>query len=66
MIDVKNKIVVSRKLAAELLDCSLRTIDYLTASKQLRARRIKGKVVFLVSELESKVKNDQLGSKEGQ
>jgi excisionase family DNA binding protein len=46
------KLLVGREEAAERLSLSIRSVDYLLANRQLKFRRIGGRVLIPVSELE--------------
>jgi hypothetical protein len=50
---LEEKILVGRHDAAGLLSVSVRTIDNLVAEKLLHARHIRGRVLFLRSELQA-------------
>jgi hypothetical protein len=45
------KLLVTRKVAAEMVSLSIRSIDYMLASKQLPFRRIRGRTLIPVSAL---------------
>jgi excisionase family DNA binding protein len=47
----REKLLVGRDEAAEMLSISCRALDYLVANKQIRTRRIGARVLIPVSEL---------------
>jgi excisionase family DNA binding protein len=54
----ENKILVSREEAAQLLSISRRTLDYLVANRRLPTRRIGGRVLIPVADLQKYARND--------
>jgi excisionase family DNA binding protein len=50
-ISPKEKFLVGRDEAAEMLSISRRALDYLVANKQLTARRIRARVLIPVADL---------------
>ena len=46
------KLVVSRKQAAEMLDISISTLDRLVLDKELKSIKLKGRVLFSTAELQ--------------
>ena len=59
-LSTEEKILVGRVTAAELFDVSVRTIDNLIHDKVLRPRRIRGRCLFLRSELEALARGNRL------
>ena len=56
LIKYKDKILVGRKGAAELLDVSRRTIDNLVLAGALQPKRIGNRVLFLRADIEKLAK----------
>jgi excisionase family DNA binding protein len=54
----EDKILVSREEAAQLLSISQRGLDYLVASKRLPTRRIGGRVLIPVADLQKYARCD--------
>jgi excisionase family DNA binding protein len=54
----EDKILVSREEAAQLLSISQRALDYLVANRRLPTRRIGGRVLIPVAELQKYARND--------
>jgi excisionase family DNA binding protein len=56
-----SKILVSREEAAQLLSISVRGIDYLLATRRLPFRKIVGRVLIPVAELQKYARGDHPG-----
>lgn len=54
----EDKILVSREEAAQLLSISQRALDYLVANRRLPTRRIGGRVLIPVADLQKYARND--------
>jgi excisionase family DNA binding protein len=55
------KLLYDRKSAAYVLSVSLRALDYLIANKQIKVRRIGGKVLIHANELKRFAASDHCG-----
>ena len=53
-----DRLLVGRREAARMLSISQRSLDYLLADRRLHARRIGGRVLFAVSELQRYARSD--------
>lgn len=60
-----NQLLFSRKSAAQMLDLSIRKIDYLVANKELDARRIGRKVLIPKASLVRFAARDHINLKTG-
>lgn len=54
----EDKILVSREEAAQLLSISQRALDYLVANRRLPTRRIGGRVLISVADLQKYARTD--------
>lgn len=59
------KLLVSRKVAAEMLTISIRKVDYLIADGRLLTRRIDSRVLIPIEEIRKFARSDQLRRKAG-
>jgi excisionase family DNA binding protein len=61
VIAPKDKLLVRREEAAEILSISVRSLDYLLANRQLLFRRIGGRTLIPITELQRYARMDHPG-----
>ena len=59
------KLLVSRKVAAEMLTISIRKVDYMIADGRLLTRRIDNRVLIPIEEIRKFARSDQSRRKAG-
>jgi len=58
-VPLEEKLLVSRKVAAEMLTISIRKVDYMFADGRLLTRRIDSRVLIPVEEIRKLARSDQ-------
>lgn len=56
---LEEKLLVSRKVAAEMLAISIRKVDYMIADGRLLTRRIDSRVLIPIDEIRKLARSDQ-------
>jgi hypothetical protein len=58
-VPLEEKLLVSRKVAAEMLTISIRKVDYMIADGRLLTRRIDSRVLIPIEEIRKLARSDQ-------
>jgi hypothetical protein len=58
-VPLEEKLLVSRKVAAEMLAISIRKVDYMIADGRLLTRRIDSRVLIPIDEIRKLARSDQ-------